>query len=247
MLNAAAIDAGATVERSAGPLPAPAMSQRSEALPVPGPDAESRAWLVGLRAEGARGDEASRRLHDLLLRAARFEINRRREAHPHLRGGDLDDLAYQAANDALFAILEKLDSYRGESRFTTWAYKFALLEAAVKLRRRAWQGREVPIEPEHWSVIASRGDSPAGEAESHELLGSIGSAIETELSPHQREVLVAVALNDVPIDVLAERLNTTRGALYKTIHDARKRLRSHLADAGLRFEDDELERTGPKS
>ena len=247
MLNAAAIDAGATVERSAGAPPAPAMGQRSEALPVPGPDAESRAWLVGLRAQGARGDEASRRLHDLLLRAARFEINRRRAAHPHLRGGDLDDLAYQAANDALFAILEKLDSYRGESRFTTWAYKFALLEAAVKLRRRAWQGREVPIEPEHWSVIASRGDSPAGEAESRELLGAIGSAIETELSPHQREVLVAVALNDVPIDVLSERLNTTRGALYKTIHDARKRLRSHLAGAGLRFEDDELERTGPKS
>jgi RNA polymerase sigma-70 factor, ECF subfamily len=96
-------------------------------------------------------------------------------------------------------------------------------------------------------VIADRGDSPAGDAESHELLGSIGTAIETELSPHQREVLVAVTLHDVPIDVLAERLNTTRGALYKTIHDARKRLRSHLAEAGLRFEQDKLEPTGPKS
>ncbi|MGH2985948.1 MAG: RNA polymerase sigma factor [Solirubrobacterales bacterium] len=186
-------------------------------------------------------------MHDLLLRAARFEINRRRGSHPHLRGGDLDDLAHQAANDALFAILGKLDSYRGDSRFTTWAYKFALLEAAVKLRRRAWQGREVPIEPEHWSVIAGRGDSPAAEAESNELLGSIGAAIETELSPHQREVLVAVALNNIPIDVLAERLNTTRGALYKTVHDARKKLRSHLAEAGLRFEEDELEQTGPRS
>lgn len=170
------------------------------------------------------------------MRAARFEINRRRGSHPHLRGGDLDDLAHQAANDALLAILGKLDGYRGESRFTTWAYKFALLEAAVKVRRRAWQGREVPLEPEHWSVIAGREDSPAREAESHELLDSIGAAIETELTAHQREVLVAVALNDVPIDVLAERLNTTRGALYKTIHDARKKLRSHLADAGLGFE-----------
>jgi RNA polymerase sigma-70 factor (ECF subfamily) len=223
------------------------MSQRSEAPPVPGPDAESRAWLLGLRAEGARREEASRRLHDVLLKAARFEINRRRGSHPHLRGGDFDDLAHQAANDALFAILGKLDSYRGDSRFTTWAYKFALLEAAVKLRRRAWQGREVPIEPEHWSVIAGRGDSPGREAESNELLGSIGAAIETELSPHQREVLVAVALNDVPIDVLAERLNTTRGALYKTIHDARKKLRSHLAEAGMRFEDPNLEPTGPRS
>jgi RNA polymerase sigma-70 factor (ECF subfamily) len=211
------------------------MSQKSEAPSVLCPDAESRAWLQELRADGARGQEASRRLHELLLRAARFEINRRRGALPHLRGGDFDDLAHQAADDALMAILSKLDSYRGESRFTTWAYKFALLEAAVKLRRRAWQGREIPLEPEHWSVFAQGGESVAGEAEGREVLGAIGEAIESELSPHQREVLIAVALNDVPIDVLAERLNTSRGALYKTVHDARRKLRAHLADAGLRF------------
>ncbi len=246
MLKTPTSVAAATVEISAGSLPASGMSERSEAPLVPGPDAESRAWLFSLRADGPSRAESLRRLHDLLLRAARFEINRRRGSHPHLRGGDFDDLAHQAANDALFAILGKLDSYRGDSRFTTWAYKFALLEAAVKLRRRAWQGREVPIEPEHWSVIADRGVSPAAEAEDNELLGSIGTAIETELSPHQREVLVAVALNDVPIDVLAERLNTTRGALYKTIHDARKKLRSHLADAGLQLEA-ELEPIGQRS
>lgn len=67
------------------------------------------------------------------------------------------------------------------------------------------------------------------------MLGSLAEAIETELSRHQREVLVAIALNGVPIDVLADRLNTTRGALYKTVHDARRKLRTHLADAGLRF------------
>jgi RNA polymerase sigma-70 factor, ECF subfamily len=236
----------ATVDAPARHPAASPMSERSEAPSIPGPDAESRAWLVDLRAAGPRREEASRRLHDLLLRTARFEINRRRGSHPHLRGGDLDDLAHQAADDAMLAILRKLDTYRGESRFTTWAYKFALLEAAVRLRRRAWQGREIPLEPEHWSAIAERGDSPAGEAESRELLDSIRSAIETELSKHQREVLVAVAINDVPIDVLAERLNTSRGALYKTIHDARKKLRAHLADAGLRFEA-ELEPTGPRT
>jgi RNA polymerase sigma-70 factor (ECF subfamily) len=192
---------------------------------------------VALVAGGARGEEAQARLRDLLLRAARFEINRRRATLPHLRGGDFDDLAQQSANDALLAILGKLDGYRGESRFTTWAYKFALLEAAVKLRRRAWQGREIPLESEQWSVLADAGDSPAESAESNEVLGSIGKALQTELSLHQRQVLVAVALNGVPIDVLAERLNTTRGALYKTIHDARKKLRAHLADAGLRFVD----------
>jgi RNA polymerase sigma-70 factor, ECF subfamily len=214
--------------------------------PPAGPDPESREWLLALRAGGARGEEASRRLHDLLLRAARFEINRRRAGLPHLRGGDFDDLAYQAADDALLAILGKLDSYRGESRFTTWAYKFALLEAAVKLRRRAWQGREIPLEPEHWSLLATDDDSPAGQTESRELLGAIREAIETELSPHQREVLVAVALNGVPIDVLAERLGSTRGALYKTTHDARRKLRAHLAEAGLRFED-ELQTTKAKT
>jgi RNA polymerase sigma-70 factor (ECF subfamily) len=211
------------------------MPSLSEAPPVHGRDAESRAWLLELRADGGRGENARRRLHDLLLRAARFEIGRRRGALPHLRGGDFDDLAHQAANDAMLAILGKLDSYRGESRFTTWAYKFALLEAAVKLPRRAWQGREIPLEPGNWSCFADPGGSPASSAESHEVMVSIGIARASELSRHQREVLLAVAVNGVPIDVLAERLNTSRGALYKTIHDARKKLRAHLADAGLRF------------
>jgi RNA polymerase sigma-70 factor (ECF subfamily) len=196
-------------------------------------DEESRAWLRALRSEGHAREEAMARLHQLLLRAARFEVARRRATLAHLRGGDLDDLAHQSADDALVALLAKLDDYRGESRFTTWAYKFALLEAAVKLRRRAWQGREVPIEPEHWSVIPTGESSPAGSTEQGELLGRLQEAIESELSPHQREVLVATTLNGVPIDVLAERLNTTRGALYKTIHDARKKLRAHLVRAGF--------------
>ena len=216
-------------DRSSVPLPA-----RGETATSRGPDVESGAWLAALRDDGPGREDACARLHALLLRAARFEINRRRATLPHLRGGDLDDLAQQSADDALLAILDKLDEFRGESRFTTWAYKFALLEAAVKLRRRAWQGREVPLQPESWSLIADRdGVSPSRSAESRELLESVRDAIERELSPHQREVLIAVALNGVPIDVLAERLSTTRGALYKTIHDARKKLRLHLAETGL--------------
>lgn len=227
-----------TVEPRVRPSPAEMMSQPTqptEVMTAVGPDPESRAWLSDLGCDGARGEDARRRLHDLLLKAARFEIGRRRGSLPHLRGGDLDDLAHQAADDALLAILRKLDDYRGESRFTTWAYKFALLEAAVKLRRRAWQSREIPLESEQWAVLADSESMPATSAESRELLGEIAKAIKTELSPHQREVLVAVALNGVPIDVLAERLNTTRGALYKTVHDARQKLRAHLADMGLSF------------
>jgi RNA polymerase sigma-70 factor, ECF subfamily len=196
-------------------------------------DGASRQWLAQLRSEGAEHDEAVARLHALLLRAARFEVARRRPTLPHLRGNDLDDIAMQAADDALMSVLARLDDFRGLSRFTTWAYKFALLEAAVKLRKRVWQGRELPLEPESWSLFSSAGLEPDIEAEQSELLATLQTAINQILTPHQRRVLVALALNGVPIDVLAERLNTTRGALYKTLHDARRKLRKHLEECGL--------------
>jgi RNA polymerase sigma-70 factor, ECF subfamily len=191
-------------------------------------DRDSEAWLAALRADGPARDRAIARLHELLLRAARFEVARRRGS-PHLRMSDLDDLAVQSADDALVAVLAKLDDFRGDSRFTTWAYKFALLEAAVKLRRRAWHGRELPTAPDRWPETAAGSAAAASdEAARRELLATIRDAIAEELTGHQREVLVAVALNDVPIDVLAERMGTTRGALYKTLHDARRKLRRVL-------------------
>jgi RNA polymerase sigma-70 factor (ECF subfamily) len=199
-------------------------------------DAESREWLRSLRADGATRDDAIARLHALLLRAARFEVSRRRPTLPHLRGDELGDVALEAANDALMSVLERLDDFRGASRFTTWVYKFALLEAAVKLRKRAWQGREVPLEPETWNVFSSAGLAPEAEVEQSELLSALQTAIAEALTPHQRRVLVALALNGVPIDVLAERLTTTRGALYKTLHDARRKLRSELEQRGLSLE-----------
>jgi RNA polymerase sigma-70 factor, ECF subfamily len=196
-------------------------------------DADSREWLRSLRAEGATRDEAVARLHGLLLRAARFEVARRRPTLPHLRGDELGDIASEAAADALMSVLRRLDDFRGASRFTTWVYKFALLEAAVKLRKRAWQGREVPLEPESWGLFSSSDLEPDAEAEQSELLTTLQAAIAELLTPHQRRVLVALALNGVPIDVLAERLSTNRGALYKTLHDARRKLRKHLAERGL--------------
>jgi len=206
-------------------------------LAPPSLDAESREWLRCLRADDATGQEAIARLHALLLRAARFEVARRRPTLPHLRGDELDDIATEAADDALMSVLRRLDDFRGASRFTTWAYKFALLEAAVKLRKRAWQGREVPLDSEGWAVFSSAGLEPDDEAEQGELLKTLQTAIADVLTPHQRRVLVALALNGVPIDVLAERLDTNRGALYKTLHDARRKLRSHLHEQGLAPDD----------
>lgn len=200
---------------------------------APGLDAESREWLHDLRAEGTPRDAAVTRLHALLLRAARFEVGRRRATLPHLRGEDFDDLAMQAADDALMSILARLDDFRGLSRFTTWAYKFALLEAAVKLRKRAWQGREIPLAPETWTLFSDAGLGPDAEIEQGELLGVVREGIEEALTPHQRRVLLALAIDGVPLDVMADRLGTTRGALYKTLHDARRKLRSHVEAAGL--------------
>jgi RNA polymerase sigma-70 factor, ECF subfamily len=195
-----------------------------------GPDEESREWLRCLHADGSVREDAIARLHALLLRAASFEVARRRPLLPHVRGNDLDDIANQAADDALVSVLRRLDDYRGDSRFTTWVYKFALLEAAVKLRTRSWQGREVPLEPESWIVFSSTGLEPDEELAQAELLAKLQRAVAELLTPHQRTVLVALALNGVPIDVLAERLGTTRGALYKTLHDARRKLRNHLEE-----------------
>jgi RNA polymerase sigma-70 factor, ECF subfamily len=191
-----------------------------------------RNWVEALTAEGVERDEALAELHELLLRAARFELSRRRAALSHVRGEELDDLAVQAADDAMVALLAKLDSYRGASRFTTWAYKFALLEAGVRVRRRAWQGREVVLEPGAWPSFADEGASVERGREGAELLGALQRAVRDELTEHQREVFTALALNEVPIDVLAERLDTTRGALYKTLHDARRKLRAELEAAG---------------
>jgi RNA polymerase sigma-70 factor (ECF subfamily) len=201
------------------------MLQRRE---TPASD-ESRAWLAALRGQGADRERAVAELHGLLLRAARFELSRRQAALSYVRGEELDDIAMQAANDALMAVLAKLDDFRGESRFTTWAYKFALLEAGVKLRRRAWQGREVLLEPDSWDRFADHNNTVHEDLEQAELLGALRDAIEDTLTPHQREVFSALALNEVPTDVLAERLGTTRGALYKTLHDARRKLRRELA------------------
>jgi RNA polymerase sigma-70 factor (ECF subfamily) len=213
-------------------------SLSTDTAPAPVPaktgflDEESRAWLRDLRTSGPQRDAAVERLHALLLRAARFEVARRKPALPHLRGDELGEIAIQAADDALMSVLARLDDFRGASRFTTWAYKFALLEAAVKLRKSAWQGREVVLEQERWDVFSSVEIGPALAAEQSELLSALKDGI-AALTPHQRRVLIALAVNEIPIDVLADKLNTNRGALYKTLHDARRSLRAYLAGRGL--------------
>ena len=194
-------------------------------------DPESRAWVERLSSSGTARHPALAELHELLLGAARFALSRRGDGSQLSREG-LDDLAVQAADDALVSILARLDDFRGESRFTTWAWKFAFYEASVAVRKRRWLGREIPLEEEGWEAVA-REASPGRQVEELELLAALRRAVADALTPHQRSVFVALALNQVPVDVLAERLGTTRGALYKTLHEARNRLRAALASQGL--------------
>ena len=181
-------------------------------------------WITALHGPPAVREPALAELHALLLRAARFELDRR-----DVPRAERDDMAAQAADDAMVALLGKLDTFRGASRFTTWAYKFALLEAGVKARRRAWRDREVPLD-DVWP--ADLGPSAQQVLEDAETLRAVRDAMNTVLTRHQREVFVALALNGVPIDVLAERRDTTRGALYKTLHDARRKLRAAIGGEG---------------
>jgi RNA polymerase sigma-70 factor, ECF subfamily len=177
---------------------------------------DSQDWVAALRGPPAVREEALTTLHTLLLQAARFELRRRRDALCHVPDSEVDDLALRAAGEALVAILAELDSFRGASQFTTWAYKFVLLGVGVEARRRAWQGRAIGFD-----------------VELPETPRALRDAVETSLTPHQRDVFAALSLNGVPIDVLAERLNTTRGALYATLHDARHRLRAAMVDGGI--------------
>jgi RNA polymerase sigma-70 factor, ECF subfamily len=189
-------------------------------------------WITALNGPPAVREPALAELHALLLRAARYELGRRRAMLRDIPHAEIDDMAAQAANDAMVAILGKLDTFRGASRFTTWAYKFALLEAGVKARRRSWRDHEVPLDAEAWPTVRDTGPTAHQVLEDAELLRAVRDAMQTALTRHQREVFTALALNGVPIDVLAERLDTTRGALYKTLHDARRKLRAAIGGDG---------------
>jgi RNA polymerase sigma-70 factor (ECF subfamily) len=199
-----------------------------------GPDAESRSWVDGLRADGPERARVLERLHDLLLRAAYAEAHRRSRLYPEIGGAELDDLCRQAADDAVVAVTAKLDGYRGASRFTTWAYSFVIFEISTKLRRHAWRRGRIPTADDDatWDRLAQGGGTAQTKAESAELLRALRRAIANDLTPRQRRVFVAVALNEVEIDVVAGQLHSTRGAVYKVLHDARTKLRARLVSEG---------------
>jgi len=200
-------------------------------------DAESAAWLRALAGDGR--DAAYERLHALLLRVARSEL-RRRAPSAGIDGPELDDLAHQAAADALVAIAGKLPEFRGESRFTTWAYRFVIFEVSTKLGRHFWRAPHAALDTEDWSRLPDRfGLDPAREREWRELVTALGRAVDEVLTQRQRRVFVAVVFNGVPADALMHELGTTRNAIYKILYDARRKLRAQLVAGGHLDGDDE--------
>ena len=154
-----------------------------------GLDPESAEWLRVLGARGADRDDGVAQLHALLLRIGRAEVHRR-SSRLSISGPELDDVAHQAAADALLAITSKLAQFRGESRFTTWAYKFVILEVSSKIGRHFWRRPGADLEPQDWDALPDRlGIDPALESESRELVAAVRRAVEQELTDRQRRRL----------------------------------------------------------
>jgi len=210
------------------------VNRRADETPVTaaGLDPESAWWLGVLAETGPRQEAALARLHELLVRIARAEA-RRRGPRVRITGPELDDLACQAAADALMAIIGKLGQFRGESRFTTWACKFAIFEVSAKIGRHFWRHPAVPLDAEDWNRLPDRfGFEPARESEWRDLLAALRRAVDDELTARQREVFVAIVLNGVPLDTLVIKLGSNRNAIYKVLFDARRKLRAALVAGG---------------
>jgi RNA polymerase sigma-70 factor (ECF subfamily) len=209
------------------------VSVERAAPPSAPPDAGSRRWVEQLTPGHPRREQAVAKLHELLQRAALHELHRRRGQLSVLTGPEFEDVAQQCADDATVKVLTKLPEFCGLSRFTTWAYKFAIFEVSGKVARHAWQHHPPSAEDLVWEQLPDAlATGPGEQAERREQLAVLSRAIEQELTPRQREVFVAVALNDVSIDVLALHLSSNRNAVYKNLFDARRRLRAVLAAAG---------------
>jgi RNA polymerase sigma-70 factor, ECF subfamily len=201
---------------------------------TPGLDEESATWLRRLvSVTTAERRAAERELHDRLVRIALAEVRRRSGSTP-VTGPELDDVAQQAAGDAMMAILAKLAQFRGESRFITWAYRFVVLEVSSKLGRHYWRNPPVALDAAQWERLPDRvGLDPQQHAEAAGILAEVRHVVETELTAHQRRIFIAIVVDEIPLDALAEKLDLQRNAIYKVIFDARRKIRRALIAEGF--------------
>ena len=201
----------------------------------------NQEWLHDLKASGALQETAIADLRDLLLRAALYFFSRNTG---DFRGLDHDEITQRAedcAQDALMAVLNHLSDFRGDSKFTTWAYKFAINIAMMAARRERWKGvslDELASSDEshffEW-ILQDKSDGVAPEQATMqaEIQRMIQEVIEHELTENQRRVLFMMVFNEVPMDEVVRHLDTNRNAVYKMLHDARRKIKSGLKARGF--------------
>jgi RNA polymerase sigma-70 factor, ECF subfamily len=195
-------------------------------------DTDSSAWVSALSGSGPAHHTALARLHELLLKVGFLETRRRGPAH-RIAGPELDDIAHQAADDAMVSLLGKLDTFRGESRFTTWAYRFVVLEVSSKLGRHFSRHESVTLDEDAWDRLPARfGDDPLANAQHSDLIAAVRRAVDEALTARQRELFVAIVVNGIPTEAMAVKLGASHGAVYKTVFDARRKIRAHLTAHG---------------
>jgi RNA polymerase sigma-70 factor (ECF subfamily) len=191
---------------------------------------ENERWIEGLLSVGARHDAAFSELYTLLLKMSRAEAARRGAAL-RLSGPEIDDLAHQAAADAALVISRKIPTFRGDCRFTTWAYKFVQLDVSSKINRHFWNRPSASLD-DGQEVATAAADAPDAEVEGRDLLSAVRRIIHDDLTDRQGRALEAVALHGVPIAQVATDLDSNANAIYKTLFDARRKLRRKLEEAG---------------
>ena len=195
-------------------------------------------WIVALNGPSDAQAAALTDLRAYLLRAALFTLQRSMHYVGHLRSSILGELAEDCAQEALTAILQHLGAFRHESQFTTWAYAFAVNTALVAARRERWAPVALdPIleGPESSRPIRDEGRLPDPEryALQAEVMAAIRVGIEQQLTVKQQQVLQALVFEGVPLDEVVRHWGTNRNAVYKLVHDARRKLKAHLVARGF--------------
>lgn len=197
-------------------------------------------WLADLRGAPEVQTNALDDLRKRLQRSIYFYLSQDRSDLRALSAQELTNMADDLAQDATLRVMENLDNFRGESRFTTWANKIAIRLAISTLRRARYKNFSLDDLTADGDFISATANlvsdapvSPESSAERDDVMAKIDAAFREALTERQYQALVAVAVDGVPMDVVAERMNTNRNALYKLIHDARRKLKSHLESQGL--------------
>jgi RNA polymerase sigma-70 factor, ECF subfamily len=197
-------------------------------------------WLAELRADDEVQSAALEDLRKRLQRSIYYYLSQERSDLRGLAAKELQGMADDLSQDAVLRVTDNLHNFRGESRFTTWANKIAVRLAISDLRRARYKDfslDELTANGDFLSATASitseAPPNPETAAERDDVLGRIETAFKDALTERQYQALVAVALRGVPMDVVAEQMGTNRNALYKLIHDARRKLRAHLEAQGI--------------